>query len=72
MINTTTIQKEIHGSGKAPFPGEKKITDESPRMEEEDDDFDINNLNESKEFKFDEQIENDDKLRLVIKDSNYD
>jgi hypothetical protein len=26
--------KDVHGSGKAAFPGEKKITDESPRMED--------------------------------------
>ena len=33
--------KDAQGSGKAVFPGEKLITNESPRMEEEDDiDFD--------------------------------
>jgi hypothetical protein len=35
------VRKEIQGSGKAPFPGEKMITDESPRMEDEESgDFD--------------------------------
>lgn len=35
-----TIKKEIQGSGKAPFPGEKQITDESPKMEDLESSFD--------------------------------
>lgn len=34
--NNNNILKEVQGSGKAAFPGEKMITDESPRMEEEE------------------------------------
>ena len=34
MIKTTN--KDVQGSGKATFPGEKNITDESPRMEDEE------------------------------------
>ena len=30
------VKKDIKGSGKAAFPGEKVITDESPRMEEDE------------------------------------
>ena len=36
-----SIRNDVHGSGKAAFPGEKNITDESPRMEEEENDIDI-------------------------------
>ncbi len=36
MAERSAIKKEIRGSGKAQFPGEKNITEESPRLEEED------------------------------------
>lgn len=35
-MKSSAVRKEIHGSGKAVFPGEKRITDESPRMEEDE------------------------------------
>lgn len=51
----TEIKKEIQGSGKAAFPGEKVITDESPRMEEEElemlEDFDNEEIKLGLDFK---------------------
>jgi hypothetical protein len=40
-VKSSSVKKEIHGSGKAPFPGEKRITDESPRMEEDEEEMDM-------------------------------
>jgi hypothetical protein len=42
---SSDIKKDIQGSGKAAFPGEKKITDESPRMENIDFDDDFEEFN---------------------------
>jgi hypothetical protein len=61
MVNPSLVdtKKEIQGSGKAAFPGEKRITDESPRMEEEDldDDDELELKEESDDLKITEEVD---------------